>query len=318
MTNEVHSNKQYSIVLFGTSDFAVPIFEAISADNRFCVNAVISKPDTYIGRKKILTATPVSIFARAKNYTLLRPGSLRDSEVITSIQSYMSDIALVVAYGIFLPSDLYNFPRYKTVNVHPSKLPKYRGPSPLQNTILNNDTETAISYMLIDDKVDHGPLLAQYPYVCRTPATTPQLSYELSHLSAQHICDTLVSYMEGKIHTTTQDESQASFTHLITTTQGELSPLTDSSVFLSKIRALAAEPGVYIVMQNGEKLKINSAHSIDECGDVGKFFTYEDSLALYVNDGAIVFDEVQKPGGTWMSGKDFMRGSTDFVTHKKS
>ncbi|PIZ53891.1 methionyl-tRNA formyltransferase, partial [Candidatus Uhrbacteria bacterium CG_4_10_14_0_2_um_filter_41_7] len=150
-----------NIVFFGTPDFARDFLKELYEDQDINICAVVAQSDKPVGRKQILTPPATKVFALQNNIPVLQPEKLKDQAVLEELKKFNADIFVIVAYGKIIPQNILDIPKLGNINVHPSKLPKYRGPSPLQAVIEAGDSETAISVMLIDDKMDHGPLLAQ-------------------------------------------------------------------------------------------------------------------------------------------------------------
>lgn len=142
------------IVFFGTSQFSNIVLEKLI--NFSCKpSLVITVPDKPMGRKQIITPPPVKLLALKHKIPLLQPKTLKNYQLPTT--NYQ--LGIVAAYGKLIPKEILDIPKYGTLNIHPSLLPKYRGPSPLQNTILNDDKETGVSIMLLDEEMDHGPII---------------------------------------------------------------------------------------------------------------------------------------------------------------
>lgn len=147
------------IIFFGTSDFAVPALETLIKEG-YEIVAVITNPDEPAGRKKVLTPPPVKIAAQNLGLNILQFPSLKIENLKLKIPD--ADVGVVAAYGKIIPAEIINLPRLGILNIHPSLLPKYRGPTPIQTTILNGEKETGVTIIKIDEEVDHGPILTNY------------------------------------------------------------------------------------------------------------------------------------------------------------
>jgi methionyl-tRNA formyltransferase len=145
-------------VFFGTPEIVIPILDFIN--NKTQLLAVVTAEDTIQGRKKELTSTPIKKFATNKSLKVLTPEAF-DEDFLNSLREIRADLFIVAAYGKILPKALLEIPKYGALNIHPSLLPKYRGPSPIQNTILNGDDKSGVSIIRMDEKMDHGPIILQ-------------------------------------------------------------------------------------------------------------------------------------------------------------
>ncbi len=302
-----HSSDIINILLIGTSDFAVPIFESIANDQRFYIIGVITQPDKPAGRKKELKESPVKEWSKTKSILPLQPESLKDGSIDEQIKKMNADIACVVAYGKLIPDNLLNMPKFKTVNVHPSLLPEYRGPAPIQYAILKGNHKTGTSIMLIDEQMDHGPILTQMEYKLNGNETYQELSDTLSRLSANIIPEALALYINGTLKPVEQNHNKASFTKMITTNDGSLFWDKDAVSLERRIRALNPEPGTYCMI-NGKRLKIKSARNIGRDGKPGEYFEHEGSIAVQCGGDALVLDEVQPEGKKWITGEQYLNG----------
>ena len=148
------------IAFFGTDHIATTILKELQAEG-FLVSLVITAPDAPQGRKHMLTQPPVKKWAEQAGIDVIQPARPRDSAFIAEMKTSEWDLFVVASYGYLIPKELLNLPRYGTLNVHPSLLPKLRGPSPIKTAILEDMRKTGVSIMLLDEEMDHGPILAQ-------------------------------------------------------------------------------------------------------------------------------------------------------------
>ena len=237
------------IVFFGTSNVALPVLEALSKKHE--IAAVVTMPDAPVGRSQVLTESPVSVLAKEMNLKILKPLKVKNNDVFKlELQNFTADIFVVVSYGQILPEDVINMPKFKTVNVHFSLLPKYRGPSPIQSTILNGETETGTSIFILDQQVDHGPLLAQKKMVVDPDDNSLSLSQKLAFMSADLIIPTLDGYVSGLVVPQPQDETQATHTEIIDKAHGKIDWQKTASEIYNQFRAFFPWPGVWTRWDN--------------------------------------------------------------------
>lgn len=279
-------------VFFGTPNFAAIILEKLIAAG-FIPEAVVCNPDKPVGRKKIITPPPTKILAEKYGIDILQPeilanyklpARLRMDEVQAGGQTtnYKPDFFIVAVYSKILPKEILEIPRFGTIGVHPSLLPKYRGPSPIQTVILNGEKETGATLYLMNERIDSGPILAKRELPITNNDDYDTLSRKLAELGAGLLIEFLGSIMEvglPKIELKPQDESQATYTKKFKTEDAFIEPKNLGKAQGStgspqetrqlaveidrKIRALNPEPGTWTI-SNGKRTKLLEAKIIDE------------------------------------------------------
>ena len=242
------------IVFFGTANTALPILEKLHS--KYEVLAVVTNPDAPFGRSGKMQESPVSALAKDLNLTLLKPERVKgNTEFLNQLEALAADIYIVVAYGKILPSEIINLPKLKTINVHFSVLPKYRGPSPIQFTLLNGDKQTGTSIFILDEKVDNGLLLSQKIVDIESDDNYFTLSDRLAKISSDLILETLEDYSNGKITPLPQDESRVTFTKIISKQDGKIDFTKSADEIYNQFRAFFLWPGIWTTW-NGKILKI--------------------------------------------------------------
>src|SRR3989344_828992 len=146
------------IIFWGTSEFAIPAFESLIACGYF-VHAVVTNPDAQAGRKRHSTPPPIKAVTEKYGISVFQPQKLDMGRIKAEIPD--SDLFVVAAYGKIIPKNILEMPKFGALNVHPSLLPRWRGPSPVQQTILSGDSKTGVTIIAMDEKMDHGPILAK-------------------------------------------------------------------------------------------------------------------------------------------------------------
>jgi len=252
-------------LFFGTPEFAAIILEKLISAG-FLPRAVVCNPDKPVGRKKIITPPPVKqlIAERKEQIVILQPEKL-DSSLKFQVSSLNPDFFVVAAYSKILPKEILNIPKLGSIGVHPSLLPKYRGPTPIQTAILNGETETGVTLYLMDEKVDHGPILAkrelEFPI---SNFQFPILLKKLAELGGDLLIETLPKFLRGEIKPLAQNETQATYTKKFTAEDGFVDLEKDEPALIErKIRAFNPEPGVWTI-KNGKRMKILEAQIIDK------------------------------------------------------
>ena len=244
-------NKQCKIIFFGTPEFSAIILDKL-INSPFCTIAVVTAPDKLKGRKQILTPSQTKELSIKKNIPVFQPVFLRNNpQIIKELSNLKPDLFIVAAYGLILPLKILNIPHNGCINVHPSLLPKYRGASPIQQTILNGDKKTGTTLILMDEKMDHGPILAQRELesqILMSKITYPELNLKLAILSANLLIDILPKFLAKKIKIINQNHKQATFVKQINKSDGKID-WTKSAIEIERMtRAYHPWPGTYTTL----------------------------------------------------------------------
>ncbi len=241
-------------VFFGTPKFAAIILEKLINAEMPPV-ALVCNPDRPVGRKQIITPPPTKLLALEHDIAVLQPESLESDK--SQITNYKPDFFVVAAYAKILPREILEIPRLGVIGVHPSLLPKFRGPSPIQSAILAGEKETGVSLFLMDERLDHGPVIAERKIaIDNLFVYSRELENRLAEMSAELLIETLPKFTRGEITPIPQDESQATYTRKFTSedafvSEEDLAAATSGSSpekaieIDRKIRALNPEPGVF-------------------------------------------------------------------------
>ena len=234
------------IIFFGTSKFAENILKKINN-----ISLVVTRPDMPQGRKKILTPPLVKVLAEQKSIPLLQPVKL-DDNFNQKISALKPDIFVIAEYGNILPKSLLAIPQHGALNIHPSLLPKYRGPSPVQTALLNNETETGVTIIKLDEKMDHGPILNRQKIIINKQDNYTSLSKKLAQTGAELLIKTIPDYVSGKIKPQPQDHTKATFTKIIKKQDGLITEKKTAQEIHNLWRAYIEWPGIFL--SNGTKL----------------------------------------------------------------
>lgn len=281
--------KNLNIIFFGTPDFAVPALKSLSA-SAYHIAAVFTQPDKPIGRKQVLSPPPVKFKAESLKLKVFQPNTLKDDRVFNDFKNLNPDICVIAAYGKMIPKRYLDVPTYGFLNIHPSLLPKYRGPSPIQTAILNGERETGVTIMVVDEEMDHGPILAQQEF----PISNFQflkLQKELAELGAKLLIKTLSEYINGDINPMKQNHNQATYTKLLTREDGRINWNKSARETYDQIRALNPEPGTWSIWK-GKIMNIKKAEFAD---------------------GKINIQTIQIEGKKEMTFQEFLNGHPDFT-----
>jgi len=293
---------KYKIIFIGTSRFAVPALEKL-LERGEQIPLVITRPDQPAGRQKEISPSPVKQAALKRGLELSQPEKISDAG--SALKIIAPDLIVVAAYGRIIPRSIIELPRFKTINIHPSLLPKYRGASPIQTAILKGDKTTGSTLMLMDGKTDHGPIIAQKEISLDQHDDYPALEKKLAELSADLLADTLPFYFSGEIKPAVQDESRAVYAGILTREDGKIDWRKSAREIERKIRAFRPWPGTWTEF-GGRRLKIIQVTVAES----------PQKDAVKTGAGWLVLDVVQLDGKRPMSGKEFFRGRSDLESER--
>jgi len=209
------------VLFFSSSSRSLPVLKSLQKN--FEVVGVITQPDRPVGRLQKITPTPISIFAHAKKIPILKPESL-DEKVFEWISKLKPEVLISSYYGLLIPEKILNFSPTGVLNIHPSLLPTWRGPSPVQAAIINGDKETGITIIKMDEEFDHGPIIWQEKEEIKETDTQETLYKRLFEIAAKILPKVLPEYLEGKIKPRNQDHNRATFTRLVKKEHGYIMP----------------------------------------------------------------------------------------------
>lgn len=248
--------KDLKILFFGTPEFAEKTL-VILKENGFVPSLIITGEDKPEGRKLIITPPPVKNWAILNNIPFIQPKKLRDDSVLENIKSFGEfDISIVASYGKIIPKNILEIPKQGNLNIHPSLLPKLRGPSPIQSAILE-ENETGVSIILLDEFMDHGPILAQEKTDINWPPYANVLEEKLVIQGANLLAKIIPEFTEGKIIPKEQNHEMATFCKKIDKNDALLDLNDNPEKNLRKIRAFCNWPKAYFFFEHkNQKIRI--------------------------------------------------------------
>lgn len=236
------------IIFFGTSNVALPVLEALN--NSHEVVAVVTTPDGKSGKKQLTLESPVSVLAGELQLPTFKPENPKtDAEFFSKIDELAAEMFVVVSYGKILPKNVINLPKYKTLNIHFSKLPEFKGASPIQFALLEGRSEAWTSIFILDEEVDHGPILAQKAMPVDPSDNFITLSQSLAHMSAKLLIEIIPNYTSGKLQPTEQNHVKSTFTKIISREDGKVDWNQNSTQVYNKFRAFYPWPGLWTTWQ---------------------------------------------------------------------
>lgn len=298
------------IVFMGTSSFAVPSLKALQHDKRFTVTLVITQPDRPAGRHADLQASPIKETALSSNLPILQPESIKDPSIIERLKQEQADVFVVASYGQIIPQTVLDIPKLGCINVHGSLLPKYRGASPIHAAIKNGDKMTGVTIMLMDAKLDHGPILKTAESPIELSDTWESLHAKLADLGAKILTETIIDLAEKRLEPQTQDHTQATKTGILSREDGKIDWSQSAEQIECHIRAYHPWPGTFTLTSNG-RLKILKARigSSNNNSDIGTLLEEQSQPKVVCgHNSSLILEQVQPEGKPVMSGKDFLNG----------
>ncbi len=318
------------MIYMGTPDFAVPALEALIGGaapgallpDGYEIAAVITRPDKPSGRNREIVYSPVKQVALAHGLPVWQPGSLKKVENQEALASYRADLFIVAAFGQILPQAVLDLPRYGTLNIHASLLPKYRGSSPISEAILQGELETGVTIMLLDAGIDTGPILFSRAIPLRGDETTASLTQRLAELGATTLLEALPLWIGGRLVPQPQNPVLATYTRMLTKEDGRIDWSQPAEMLAREVRAYIPWPNAYTIWR-GKQLKILSAvpaagEQTEQPGKVSLATTPDVGgtqrvLRIATGQGSLLVDRVQLEGKRAMSADEFVRGYAQIV-----
>lgn len=302
------------VAFFGTPHIAVASLRRLQEEG-WPVAMAVTAPDKPVGRRMLLTPSAVRTAADELGIPVRTPANLKDEDFWREFAELAPDLCVVVAYGKIIPKRYLDIPRLGFVNVHPSLLPAYRGPSPVQTAILDGCASTGVSIMLLDEDTDHGPVLAAEAWAIPSGFDATAATDELGRLGADLLVRTLPDYVQGTLVPQPQDHAAATFTRKFVREDGRLDWAKAAGEIANRIRALGSNPGTWTLWE-GKTLNILHAHVSPDgtpAHPPGTVFLYAGSVAVACGTGAVILETVQPEGGARMSAHAFANGRPAFI-----
>lgn len=301
------------IVFMGTPEFSVQILESVH--KLYGVDLVVSQPDKLVGRKKVLTMTPIKAKAVELGIDTFQPRRIKDE--FQTVLDLEPDLIITAAYGQIIPKEIIDAPRLGCINVHGSLLPKLRGGAPIQRAIERGHKETGITIMYMAQKMDSGDIISQRSLDILDTDNSGILFEKLSVLGKDLLLETLPSIFDETNSRRKQDVNEVTFAYNLKREEELIDWNSDCEVIERKLRAFSPGPYQYTRL-DGKSIKVFSMeihpctdfmkhHSQQENGSILKIF--EDSIGVKAQNGVIKIKEVQLAGKQRQSVKDFMNGA---------
>jgi methionyl-tRNA formyltransferase len=305
------------VVFMGTSEFGVPALERL-VQSEYEVAAVYTQPDRPAGRGRVPSSSPVKRAALEHGLEIRQPVTLRERSEVELLAALEPEAIVVSAYGLLLPQSVLDIPKFGCLNIHPSLLPKYRGPTPVASAILAGDSETGITIMLLDAGMDTGPTLSQIIVGIEAEDTAASLTARLAAVGARLLAETIELWLGGSLTAQPQDESLATYTKMFVKDDGVIDWHLGATEIWRRVRAFDPWPGSY-TMWRGKSLKVLEAVPLEggralAPGRVVDLPAGQPApVGVETGDGVLGLVRVQLEGKRATPVAEFVRGQRGFV-----
>lgn len=302
----------HKVVFMGTPSFSVPILQALIEDETIEIVAVVTQPDRKVGRKQVITPSPVKELATEHDLLVLQPERITGSDEMKKILDLEPDLIITAAYGQYVPTKLLNAPTHRAINVHASLLPKYRGAAPIHYAVLKGEDITGVTIMYMEKEMDAGNIISQEEISITAKDDTGTLFKKLSIVGRDLLMETLPAIFSGENDSIEQDESEVTYSPMISKEQEKINWSRPATEISNLVRALRPAPGAYSLLGK-DRFKIWDTEILNEetekePGTIIKL----DKEDFYVacSDGTVLsLTSVQPAGKKRMDVVDFLAGT---------
>ncbi len=310
------------IVFMGTASFSLEVLKML-IEEKYNIVGVVTQPDRYVGRKKVLTMPDVKVEALKHDIPVVQPARIKeDYQCVIDLNP---DLIITAAYGQIVPQALLDAPRLGCVNVHASLLPKYRGGAPVHQAIIDGEDKTGVTIMYMVKKMDAGNIISQRETPIAYDETVETLYNRLGVIGAQLLKDTLPSILDGTNASIPQDESLVTYAPTLSREDERIDWNKNALEVYNKVRGMNSWPGTFTTFQ-GKTVKI-WAGKVHQCENAIKHHTHQengtivkvfkDAIGVKVNDGVYLITEFQLEGKKKMLVKDYLNGNNIFEVDTK-
>ena len=310
------------IVFMGTASFSLAVLKML-IEEKYNIVGVVSQPDRYVGRKKVLTMPDVKVEALKHDIPVIQPTKIKED--YQEIIDLNPDLIITAAYGQIVPQAVLDAPRLGCVNVHASLLPKYRGGAPVHQAIIDGEEKTGVTIMYMVKKMDAGNIISQKETLIGIDETVGTLYDRLSDLGAELLKETLPSILNETNDSISQDEERVTYAPTLSREDERIDWNLSAKQVYNKVRGTNPWPGSYTTYQ-GKTVKIWAGqihqcenamkhHAHQENGTIVKVF--KDAIGVKTNDGIYLITELQLEGKKRMTVKDYLNGRNIFEVDTK-
>lgn len=295
------------IIFAGTPEFAVPALAALIESGHEIV-MVLTQPDRPAGRGMKLRASPIKDLALKHGITVYQPESLKPAEVQANIAAVQSDVMIVAAYGLIIPTSILNMPKYGCYNIHGSLLPRWRGAAPIHRAILAGDSETGVTIMEVVPKLDAGAMVSKGVVPILATDTTQSLHDAISQLGAKMMVEAMQTLQStGRLIAEAQDESLVTYAHKVEKAESVIDWNSPADALSRQVRAFNPFP-VATATFRGEICRIWFATAREGQAKQGEIVSIDDKIRVGTASGLLDIYELQRPGAKKQSAQQFIQG----------
>jgi methionyl-tRNA formyltransferase len=302
------------IVFMGTPEFAVPSLEALLHPDFQDVGnvvGVVTQPDRPKGRGQQLTPPPIKLLAERHGLPVVQPLKMKDPVFLDKLREWVPDLIVVTAFGRILPPVVLDLPAKGCVNVHGSLLPKYRGAAPIQWAVINGETDTGITTILMDPGMDTGPVLLHEKLAILPHETAGELAARLAPLGGRLLTETIRGLLDGRVKPIPQNSALATLAPLLKKEDGALDWKSTPTALVNRVRGLTPWPGAYTyygeerwLIRRTEPSDTGSAEA--EPGTILEVM--KDTVQVASASGSILIHELQPSSGKRVTVKQYLAG----------
>ena len=297
-------NEKKRVVFMGTSKFAKTILESIV--DKVDVVLVVSQPDSLVGRKKVLTKSPVKEYAESLGIEVFTPEHIRND--YQKIIDKKADLIITCAYGQIVPKEVLEYPEFGAINVHASLLPKYRGGAPIQRAIINGETETGITIMYMDEGMDSGDIISTSKVEIEHEDNLDTLSLKLEKIGCSLLIETLPKIFLRVNERMKQDINEVTYAPIITKEDEHIDFTKTTLEVYNLIRGLNPNPGAYALL-DGEVIKVYESRIGNAKGKASYINNiYKDGIGIGTENGEIILTKIKPAGKNIISVRDYLNG----------
>lgn len=298
--------KDLKVIFMGTPDFAVPVLQKLIENTN--VVLVVSQPDKLVGRKQILTKTPVKLEAEKNGIPVFQPVKIKEEYDV--ILNTKADIIITCAYGQIIPNEILEYPRLGCVNVHASLLPKYRGGAPIHKCLLNGEDKTGVTIMYMAEKMDNGDIISQEEYQILESDNVGTLHDKLSIIGADLLLKTLPSIINGTNKRIKQEESKVTYAFNIKREEERLDFSKTGKEILNHIRGLNPWPLAHFILNDLEYKVLEATFEKKETTKEAGILVNitKNTLGITCKDGIVYLEKIKPFGKKEMNIKEYLNG----------
>jgi methionyl-tRNA formyltransferase len=298
------------IIFMGTPKFAVPTLDMLYGEG-YDVSLVVTQPDRHAGRGKNIKKSEVKEKAEQLGIPIFQPAKIKKEENIEVLKSYEPDVIVVVAYGQILSKTILDIPKYGCINVHASLLPKLRGAAPLNWSIINGDTKSGVTTMMMDVGLDTGKMLLKSEVPISEDMTFGDLHDELMQKGGELLIETLKKIESDCIVPVEQDHSLSTYAPLINKETRRINWSDKAENIHNLIRGMSPAPTAFFTLE-GKSIKVYDATYKIEKNDFQPGFVIkanEEGIFVSTTDGVVILKEIQMPGKKRTTVQSYLRGN---------